>query len=302
MRPLNSSQLLLRAICRGNLTDVELEQALSITIPISDRNTSLRLMTNVDLFRLVNSWFYTESGDDEDTAGMSDELQQIFEWWKALLNRYGSVPAAIKAGAITTAKEPQPNGEFEVGGLADWSNDPGIRLKGDSLNIMFRNEAELRDGLAKYAEMSGWTVETERHIPGWGRADLFLSTATQQYAVELKLELKRSAQIRKAFQQADCYAKALPGVEVILAAPDVDHDLAREYDLAYTDVYFMTASALLGWIRTFPLDAEERYRVAQDRYKSAMHDLQLRRRVLLEIGAPVPKSAAPSPRKVVSTA
>lgn len=161
----------------------------------------------------------------------------------------------------------------------------GVADGGNGLSVFYRSEADLRDALAEYADMCGWRVERERHIPGWGRADLFLSTSTGQYAVELKLKLTRTADIRKAFQQADAYSKALPGVDVILAAPVIDHDLAATYNLAYTDVFFMAVGSLMNWLQSCERDKEERHVVARSRHIAAQRSVTHRFALLAEMGA-----------------
>lgn len=76
-------------------------------------------------------------------------------------------------------------------------------------SIHYRTEAQLRSNLAELATFYGWWVEEEVVIPGWGRIDLVLreDPATRPYLVELKLELSKPSEIRRAFQQADGYGR-----------------------------------------------------------------------------------------------
>lgn len=167
------------------------------------------------------------------------------------------------------------------------SGTPGNVVIGDEgLAVSYRSESELRDALAQFADLCGWNVETERHIPGWGRADLFLSAGQTSYAIELKLNLTRASTIRKAFQQADSYAKALPGVHVILSAPNVNQQIAQEYDIAYTDVFFLPVGSLMGWMQTARRDRDLRCTVAAQRHQSAMRELDIRARMLDELEIP----------------
>ena len=44
-----------------------------------------------------------------------------------------------------------------------------LSLCGDNgFTINYASEFDLRDGLAKYAQLCGWDVETEYVVHGWG--------------------------------------------------------------------------------------------------------------------------------------
>jgi hypothetical protein len=157
-----------------------------------------------------------------------------------------------------------------------------LRLTDGRPMVWYRDEASLRDGLARLAYLAGWHVETEHHIVGWGRPDLYLQgpdgSAT---AVEIKLDLTRSAAIRKAFQQADVYAKALgPHVDVVLVAPQVDRALAQQYDLAYADVWFLDVNQFCRWLYGARCGFRERHLLALARQRALAEQLDISTAVL----------------------
>lgn len=168
-----------------------------------------------------------------------------------------------------------------------------LRLVNDHPQIGYTTEASLRDGLAALAHLAGWEVETEHHIVGWGRPDLYLRGPDQtEIAVEIKLDLRRAATIRKAFQQADVYAKALvPGVDVILTAPTVDHALAQKYDLAYPDVWFLDTDGFVRWLYGASRGMSARHLRAYERQQELARGLDLSvgvlRRLALHRGSSV---------------
>lgn len=175
-----------------------------------------------------------------------------------------------------------------------------LRFKDGQPKIVYTDEASLRDGLAGLAYLAGWDVETEHHVVGWGRPDLYLRCDDRQVAVEIKLDLTRAATIRKAFQQADVYAKALgPDVEVILTAPLVDMALAEQYDLAYTEVWFMDTGFFWNWIHGTTVGMRQRHLTALARQRRIAEDLAISTAILRELssfpGSSVGAHVAPAP-------
>lgn len=152
-----------------------------------------------------------------------------------------------------------------------------LHVVDDRPQIRFTDEASLRDALAHLAFLAGWDVETEHHVVGWGRPDLYLRDPSgYELAVEIKLNLTRAASIRKAFQQADVYAKALgPDVEVVLTAPEVDRSLAEQYDLAFADVWFLDTNRFCDWLYGAKRGMRERHLRALARQREIAEHLAL---------------------------
>lgn len=115
-----------------------------------------------------------------------------------------------------------------------------------------RTEAELRRNLASFAHAYGWAVQEEVVVPGWGRIDLILRDGPgAPLLVELKLDLTRPAQIRRAFQQTDGYGRWWTReygepVDTVLAAVKLDLAGMSSVHRAYPHVGWRTIAGLLG--------------------------------------------------------
>lgn len=156
-----------------------------------------------------------------------------------------------------------------------------VRVEGATRVIDWRTEFDLRDGLAEWAEMAGWGVETEHVIPGWGRPDLYLTSGDYRMAVEVKTTLGTPSLCRKAIEQADRYVKALPEVSACyLVAAHVDRAAMRPYDAAYDLVTVATASEFLAVLDTWPPGINDRRREALARLRQAESELEKRRLAL----------------------
>lgn len=157
----------------------------------------------------------------------------------------------------------------------------GLHLEGESYMISWASEFDLRDGIAKLAELAGWEVETEHVVHGWGRPDLYLKSDALTIAVELKTELDTASQCRKAVQQAASYRKAMPEVcEVILAAASINSDAMREYEASYREVWVLSANALCDFILGAVKGLRDRHTRARQAYVELERELELSRRVL----------------------
>lgn len=87
------------------------------------------------------------------------------------------------------------------------SLQPAMAGKGASF-MPVGPEATLRVNFASTAHAYGWLVEEEVAIPGWGRIDLVLRDGVgHPHLIELKINLARSSEIRRALQQADGYGR-----------------------------------------------------------------------------------------------
>jgi len=113
-------------------------------------------------------------------------------------------------------------------------------------------EVEMRRNLASAAHACGWLVEEEVFVPDWGRIDLILRDgASAPLLIELKLDLTRPAQIRKAFQQTDGYGRWWvqeygEAVDTLLVGLKVDPGGMSSVHRAYPHVGWCAAGSLLG--------------------------------------------------------
>lgn len=165
-------------------------------------------------------------------------------------------------------------------------------LMDETGHFTYRKESELRDALAAFAYMAGWDVETEAVIPGWGgRVDVLATAGEFKVAIEVKRRLTQIGAIRKGFQQADGYRKALRPedveyqigrafhvartVTVVLTAAEVDFGLARTMDRAYTGVSLRDWGATVRLLRGHVFTALDRMEVAEARVTAARKVLAL---------------------------
>lgn len=163
-----------------------------------------------------------------------------------------------------------------------------LRLVGDDdWRLLYGTEFDLRDGLAKAADLCGWHVETEHVVPGWGRPDLYLRSGNDLVvAVELKLDLLTASECRKGIQQADAYRLALPEVSAtFLVAAAINREVMEPYGQAYPRVEVYTAGAFIEWLRGADRGLAVRHRIAFDRFQRLSREAELSRRVLAELSA-----------------
>lgn len=139
-------------------------------------------------------------------------------------------------------------------GLSD-SGRGRIRYQDDKFRISYKSEVEARSGLAAMAHACGWLVQEEVVVPGWGRIDLVLREASESrpILVELKVDLIRPRDIRKAFQQADGYGRWWTRVrgEVnlpLLVGCNVDQAAVAPIADTYPEVGIYAASSLVAWL------------------------------------------------------
>jgi hypothetical protein len=142
-------------------------------------------------------------------------------------------------------------------------------------------EADFRRQLARLAFVYGWDVREEVVIPGWGRIDIILDDADRpDYPIltELKLELRRPADVRRAYQQADGYGrwwKTTKGqmAEVVLTALDYDKDLVRSVGDAYPEVSFYPTGHYMGLLPQWRVKSTQRWMQARVRLEDARRAL-----------------------------
>lgn len=140
-------------------------------------------------------------------------------------------------------------------------------LRDDATRLTYTDEASLRGGFAAMAYLHGWSVRQEVVIPKWGRLDLVIDHPKSGWAVpiEFKLLMTRQGQVRKAFQQADGYARWLRENDtsvlvgrfskVLLCVPNeaaLDWDIVVSVGMLYTDtVKIITGPALVDKLRLY---------------------------------------------------
>lgn len=166
------------------------------------------------------------------------------------------------------------------------------------LFMQYASEDQLRDSLAEWAWLAGWEVDTERHLPRWGRLDLAVACPAVSVVAEIKTELERPSAIRRAFQQTDGYRKVLPAnVHVWLVAATVG-PAAYEYENQYPQVSLKTAQSFLDWLRGCKGDLAWRHKRAvlrRNELADAAHRATTMLGYLAEFGAsPLTPRVSPS--------
>lgn len=158
-----------------------------------------------------------------------------------------------------------------------------LYIQDDLVHVQYRDESQLRDALARYAWLAGWNVDTEHHLPGWGRPDLYLTAPeSDNFAVELKINLTSSAAVRRAFQQAEMYRTALtdrPLTTVLLVAMEFDETLIRQYDRRFIHVEFCDLYLFMYRLQTEE-GTESRHRIALHRHSQLLSEMQVSTHVL----------------------
>lgn len=163
--------------------------------------------------------------------------------------------------------------------------DGSIRIKG------WRSEADLRRQLAKLAYAYGWNVEQEVVVPGWGRIDIVLhdpDAPNFPILIELKVELRQPAAVRKAFQQADGYGrwwkttKNQPS-EVVLCAATIDEATTRPVADAYPEVSLYGVGAVMGFLPQWRAKSTKRWMQARVRLEDARRVLAVHTQAVEDI-------------------
>jgi hypothetical protein len=131
------------------------------------------------------------------------------------------------------------------------------------------------------AYVYGWNVREEVVIPGWGRVDILLDDPDQpDYPIltELKLELNRPSDVRRAFQQADGYGRWWKATksqrsEVVLTAVEYNAGLVSSVSEAYPEVSFYPASTYMGLLSQWRVKSTKRWMAARSRLEDARRAL-----------------------------
>lgn len=122
--------------------------------------------------------------------------------------------------------------------------------------IRYGCEADVREGIARWATALGWNVQQEVVIPGWGRIDVVLHDHSgTAYLLEVKVDLSQPAAVRKAFQQADGYGRWWAGnrgepASVRLLACKSRADVIAPVAAAYPEVEFLTVTDAMACMVT----------------------------------------------------
>jgi len=169
-------------------------------------------------------------------------------------------------------------------------SDLDLFVYGNVLNFRFRNESDMRSGIARAAEAYGWIAREEVEVRGWGRIDIVLravpgpvdSRIAPEFVpllVELKVDLRKPSDVRKAYQQVDGYSrwwakeKGEPNTPV-LCAHRADEDLIRSIGDAYPNVAYRSVEQVLRGLRTWN-PTIFRYRSAEARVRAARYQLEI---------------------------
>lgn len=170
-----------------------------------------------------------------------------------------------------------------------------------TFRFTYTDEASVRSVIAKVARAAGWfEVREEVQIPGWGTVDLVVRSAAGRppVLIELKLELTRIANVRKAYQQVDGYTRGWRAVfgedsVAMLSACQQDADSINRVGQAYPKVQRAPVRELINALIVMDERITERRdlsvaRAADIRRELAFHDAvlaQVERNALCEVTA-----------------
>lgn len=187
----------------------------------------------------------------------------------------------------------------------------GVRFLHDDerFEVTYRDEHSLQESLKELAHAHGWVTESEVVVPGWGRIDLILHESHAKefsWVIELKTDLTRLSTIRKAFQQADGYARwlATQGVNrrVVLAAAEVDFSLANDLAYGYRDSVQLVSAGMLVNTISEPGYSGARARAARSRRDSALRRYRLLHAAYSRAGAEYPSTGDSKKKPAAVTA
>ncbi|WP_433078983.1 hypothetical protein ACQP1P_38870 [Dactylosporangium sp. CA-052675] len=155
----------------------------------------------------------------------------------------------------------------------------------------WRNEIDLRKQLARLAHLYGWNVSEEVVVPGWGRIDIVLEDEdlpNKPILIELKLEIRRPSEARKAFQQIDGYgrwwkATRNQGAELVLCVVDHEPAVTRPVADAYPEVSLHSAGEVMAFLPHWRTPADVRWAAARDRLADARKTLALHEQAVADI-------------------
>lgn len=173
--------------------------------------------------------------------------------------------------------------EILADGLSIANSESGFHLT-------YTDEASVRRALARLARALGWAVVREEVvIPGWGRIDLLLRARSEDsipYLVEIKLDLSKPANVRRAFQQVDGYGRwwemqhggpSYPILTSCTGSAELILSVGDAYPaVRYASVQRLMTTLLMG-IASSPAD---RLGIARARLEQAEKELQIQRRAV----------------------
>jgi hypothetical protein len=175
-----------------------------------------------------------------------------------------------------------------------------VQIADGKIKVTYSTEAEARTAFRQLAEAYGWLVQEEVVIPGWGRIDLVLRSAAtaSPVLVELKKELKKPSEIRKAFQQADGYGRwwALHKDESVVSAlvgVHCDWTQVQPVADAYPQVTALSGSGFMTHLFNWDRDPGARARRARERLESLEALLAVHHHAVDEMDAALNRSPRP---------
>ncbi|KND45333.1 hypothetical protein IQ64_07600 [Streptomyces stelliscabiei] len=167
--------------------------------------------------------------------------------------------------------------------------------------MAYSTEADARTAFRQLAEAYGWLAREEVVIPGWGRIDLVLRSteAASPVLIELKKELKKPSEIRKAFQQADGYGRwwALhkdESVTSLLVGMECDWAQVQPVADAYPQVKSLSGAGFMTNLFNWRLDPGTRAPRARERLASLEALLAIHRLAVEEMDTESTQSPYPT--------
>ncbi|MEH0657692.1 hypothetical protein QA860_08095 [Streptomyces stelliscabiei] len=167
-----------------------------------------------------------------------------------------------------------------------------LRLDDNKIVVSYATEAHARTAFRQLAEAYGWLVEEEVVIPGWGRVDLVLrsSPSEKPLLIELKKELRKPSEIRRAFQQADGYGRwwsthKAETTTSILVGIQVDWERVGPVADAYPEVGVLDGPTFMHRLNTWDSNTGHRALRAHDRLTRLANQLAVHQHAVGQLDA-----------------
>jgi hypothetical protein len=167
-----------------------------------------------------------------------------------------------------------------------------LRVDDGKIVMTYVTEADARSAFGQLAEVYGWIAEEEVVIPGWGRVDLVLRSAHAEkpLLIELKRELRKPSEIRKAFQQADGYGRwwsthRSESATSILVGIQTDWSRVRPVADAYPEVGVLDGPTLMDRLINWDRSPDHRALRAHDRLARLTTLLEVHRHAVDQLDA-----------------
>lgn len=149
----------------------------------------------------------------------------------------------------------------------------------DLKGVQYSKEEHLRDAMATFWWLNGWSVRTEVRVPDCGRIDVLAELNRSTVVIELKKAIMTPTAARQAFQQAHAYAAYLWAedarpISTLVTAGDFDVTALQGAERAYPTVTFVDFMGVVrqsyapySWLDIDKADVRDAARIAG--YRSA---------------------------------